>query len=80
MHAKPLTRCAAICATLTILTSCSTPPAGSETEAEKFRQLRADLPTASRQDTEQTRTEVGRFRALFFALCPEVVCGEGPGR
>lgn len=54
------------------LTACSNVPAGSETEKEKFRQMSAVLPTASRQDTEQTKREVGVFRALFLALCPEV--------
>lgn len=56
------------------LTSCSETPAGSGTEAEKFRQLVAVLPTASTADTARTREEVGRFRVLFLALCPRTVC------
>ena len=32
------------------------------------------LPTASTADTARTREEVGRFRVLFFALCPTTVC------
>ena len=67
----------AFCATLLtslILTACSEKPAGSETEAEKFRQMQVVLPTASTADTARTREEVGRFRVLFFALCPTTVC------
>ena len=68
--------CCAILLKLTILTSCSPAQEGSATEREEFRHMRAVLPTASRSDTEQTRREVGTFRALFLELCPEAVCAQ----
>ena len=77
MHGRLLSGCCAILAALTILTNCSGAPAGSETEAEKFRQLGRVLPTASTADTMQTRREVGLFRALFIELCPETACKKG---
>lgn len=58
-----------------MLMSCSEVRVASETNKETFRQLEEVLPTASVNDTEQTKREIGVFRTLFFALCPDSVCG-----
>lgn len=42
---------------------------GSETEATICRELRRDLPTYSRADTEQTKREGADFLDTFGAVC-----------
>lgn len=59
---------------LTLMSCSEEPVALDRTINENFRQLDQKLPTASPKDTEQTRLEVGVFRALFLKLCPEFVC------
>lgn len=53
---------------LTLLTAC-VKPGGSETEAAICRELRADLPTYSRDDTPETVRTGARFVGTFNALC-----------
>ena len=57
------------------LTSCFAQPGGFATNRETFYQLNEVLPTASTEDTEQTRLEVGTFRRVFLGLCPVDICG-----
>lgn len=53
-----------------LLTGCETTiPAVSETEATLCRELRADLPTYSRQDTTETLEAGLRFLDVFAAVC-----------
>lgn len=78
MSGKRLLKFYAALVVLATLTGCLRPPVASETNNETFAQLNAVLPTASRQDSEQTRREVGVFRTLFLALCPDTVCGAPP--
>lgn len=53
-----------------LLTGCATTtPAVSETEATLCRELRADLPTYSRQDTAETLDTGARFLDVFAAVC-----------
>ncbi|RRH70039.1 hypothetical protein [Falsigemmobacter faecalis] len=42
---------------------------GSETERSICRELRADLPSYSRQDTAQTLEEGARFQLVFAGVC-----------
>ncbi len=72
---------------LTILTNCSSAleAFGIESRTATYEVLGAKLPTASRQDTAQTRREIGEFRVLFIGLCqsqvpnPDVTCGGANG-
>lgn len=57
-----------------IISACSNAVSLEKTEAAKFHALNSVLPTASKSDTTRTKTEVGTFRKLFLALCPEDVC------
>lgn len=60
-----LTLCAAI------LSACApTMPEATAIEAELCRQWRDSLPTRSRQDTEQTRAEIGRAYDVQATACP----------
>ena len=54
---------------LTLTTSCAV-SGGSATEKAVCAELRADLPTYSRADTLQSRTEGARFLTTFAAVCP----------
>ena len=54
------------------LTACLETPVGSATSGQIFEELGATLPTASTEDTEQTRWEVGIHRKVFFALCEKL--------
>jgi hypothetical protein len=42
---------------------------GSETETAICDELRRDLPTYSRQDTQQSRDEGAQFLDVFNAVC-----------
>ncbi|RRH71281.1 hypothetical protein [Falsigemmobacter faecalis] len=42
---------------------------GSETERSICRELRADLPSYSQQDTAQTLEEGARFQLVFAGVC-----------
>lgn len=54
------------------LSACvQTMPAATAIEAELCRQWRDSLPTRSRQDTEQTRGEIGRAYDVQAAACPK---------
>lgn len=54
------------------LSACvQTTPVASAIEAELCRQWRDSLPTRSRQDTEQTRGEIGRAYDVQAAACPK---------
>ena len=78
MFGNLLKRLCAISLASLILTNCSDGPVafGTEAKRETFAQLAPILPTASTRDTEQTRIEVGVFRAVFLAICPDDVCAE----
>ena len=54
------------------LTACLKAPTASETTNAVFGALGETLPTASRQDTPQTKREIGVHRKVFFDLCAEL--------
>lgn len=60
---------------LTILSACSEKPAASATDTSRTicRELRADLPSWSRNDTAETLASGARFVTVFNAVCPETV-------
>lgn len=55
--------------TMLTLTACSTPPTGSETSKAILGAWGDTLPTASRNDTPQTKLEIGTNRTVYFELC-----------
>ena len=55
---------------LVTLSGGCTRPVVSGTEHTVCRELRADLPTWSRRDTEETLASGARFIAVFEAVCP----------
>lgn len=52
------------------MTGCAT-LAGSETNRATCQELRAVLPTYSRQDTEESKRQGVEFLSVFGAVCPE---------
>jgi|GEM_PF-2329629 len=52
-----------------MLSASCTMQGGSETERSICRELRADLPSYSRQDTAQTLEEAARFQLVFSGVC-----------
>lgn len=58
---------------LAILPSCVSSYSGSASSAEICRQLGANLPTRSHEDTLQTQDEIQRAYAAFALTCPDWV-------
>lgn len=56
--------------TMVTLTSGCVVAATSETERTICRELRRDLPTYSRADTQETKEAGIRFLEVFDAVCP----------
>lgn len=65
---RPTVRAGLMIGALTLSTGCMTPGA-SETERTICRELRADLPTWSRQDTPATLAAGARFISVFEEVC-----------
>lgn len=55
--------------TLLLLMPGCVPSGRSATEAALCNELRADLPTYSRHDTEKSKAEGARFLTTFRAVC-----------
>lgn len=51
-----------------LMTGCAS-VAGSETDRTICRELRRELPSYSRHDTQRTKEEADRFFAVFEAIC-----------
>lgn len=64
-----LTKLSGALALTLILTACSVTQAGPETTKTVLNRLERTLPTASVNDTVQTKLEVGTHRKVFFAIC-----------
>jgi len=66
---KPLAKLSLVLVTMLTLTGCLRAPTGSETSKAILGAWGETLPTASRDDTAQTKLEIGTNRTVYFELC-----------
>lgn len=72
MHARRTFAAASMLLASVMLTACSGPIAGSETEGAVCSAWKDALPTRSRSDTQQTVDEIEVGYDAFLAACPHL--------